>query len=148
MKLKGSKEDIELATKIQSANLQIVDELSAALEAGKFWPDEKGDKPGNEVKKRYRTEAAEALNHLRKELSNPDAAFYQKGAHAPILSLEVARQEAVESDRSSKGDKDFTPKTPLIDIYQERLETMFSYLTQGKEFTYMKHVPDYSFSVK
>lgn len=147
MKLKGTKEQVELATKIQSVNLDIVEKMIAAVTNKDVWPEEKDDKEGNEVRKRYRAEALEALELLKKELKNTEAAFYLKGELRPILDLEGAMTEAQEADRAGRGKADFTPSTPQIELYKERLETVFAHMTKGKEYTYMKKVPEYSFGV-
>lgn len=150
MKLKGAKEQVEQATKIQQCNLEIARLMREAVVNKDVWPDEKLDKDGNEVRKRYREEATEALDLLEQELKSPEAGFYSKGAHGPILDLEMAKAAAEETDnvnKAKKSEKRPERLLPRIQMLEERLQTVFSHMVAGKGFTYMKMVPEYGFSL-
>lgn len=148
MKLKGTKEDIELAAKIQACNVDIVERMAVAIQNGEIWPEKKGDKEGNEVRKRYCAEALEGLNYLRQELNNPEASFYLKGKSHPILDLELTLAKAKEDDKGAKDTKGYKPFYPDVETYADRIRTAFAIMVHGKEYSYYRMVPDYSFTIE
>ena len=148
MKLRGSEEQVILSTKIRNCNLEIIQKMKSAILNKEIWPDVSGDKAGNEVRDRYRQESLEALTLLSEEFNNIEADFYKSGDSTPILSLPTARHSAVQEDSKNLGKEGYQSQVHKIEIYEDRLSTVFSHMVSGKSWSYVSMVPEYSFVIK